>query len=86
MTNNSPISPFPQPLATTTLLFDPMTLTILFIGLFVCLFICLLIYLFIHLFRAAPAAYGCSQAKGPIGAAAAGLYCSHRDTGSEPGL
>ena len=32
---------------------------------------------------AAPAAYGGSQARGPIGAAAAGLHHSHSNAGSE---
>ena len=36
--------------------------------------------------RAAPAAYGASQARGPIGAAAAGYYYSHSNTRSEPHL
>ena len=40
---------------------------------------------FLH-FRAAPAAYGGSQARGRIGAAAAGLYHSHYNMGSEPHL
>ena len=44
---------------------------------FVCLFL---------LFRAAPAAYGGSQAKGRIGAAAAGLRHSHSNARSEPCL
>ena len=35
---------------------------------------------------AAPAAYGGSQARGPIGATAAGLYHSHSHAGSEPHL
>ena len=35
------------------------------------------IYLFILLFRAAPTAYGGSQARGPIRATAAGLHHSH---------
>ena len=40
-------------------------------------------YLFIYLlFRAAPLAYGSSQARGPIGAAAAGLCHSQGNTGS----
>ena len=34
-------------------------------------------FLFSYLFRAAPVAYGSSQARGPIGAAATGLYHSH---------
>ena len=37
---------------------------------------------FFNLFRAIPAAYGCSQAGGSIGALAAGLRHSHRNTGS----
>ena len=37
-------------------------------------------------FRAAPSAYGGSQARGLIGATAAGLYHSHSNTGSEPCL
>ena len=36
--------------------------------------------------RAAPAAYGVSQARGPIAAVAAGLHHSHGNTGSEPPL
>ena len=43
------------------------------------------IYLFIY-FRAAPAAYGDSQARGRIRAVAAGLYHSHSNSGSEPRL
>jgi len=38
------------------------------------------------LFRAAPMAYGSSQARGLIGAAAAGLHHSHSNTRSEPCL
>ena len=38
------------------------------------------------LFRAAPAAYGGSQARGPIGTTAAGLHHSHRNMGSKPRL
>ena len=37
-------------------------------------------------FRAAPVAYGGSQAKGPIGAVAAGLHHSHSIAGSKPHL
>ena len=49
----------------------------------------LFIYLFICLFAiswAAPAAYGDSQARGSIGAAATGLRQSHSNGGSEPRL
>ena len=37
-------------------------------------------------FRAAPAAYGGSQARRQIGAAAAGLHQSHSNMGAEPCL
>jgi len=55
----------------------------------VILFILLLLFFFFFffgLFRAAPVAYGDSQARGPIGAVAAGLRQSHSDKGSEPRL
>ena len=38
------------------------------------------------LFRAAPVAYGGSQARGQIGAIAAGLHHSHSNAGSQPCL
>ena len=38
------------------------------------------------LFRVAPAAYGGSQTRGPVGAAAAGLHHSHSSSGSKPHL
>ena len=41
---------------------------------------------FFFLFRAAPAAYGGSQARGRIRAVVAGLHHSHSNTGSEPHL
>ena len=43
------------------------------------------VFLFL-LFRAAPVAYGSSQARGRIGATAAGLHHSHSNAGSEPRL
>ena len=43
-------------------------------------------FFFFLLFRAAPEAYGSSQARGRIGAAAAGLHHSHSNTRSEPHL
>jgi len=46
-------------------------------------------FLFIYLFifsRAAPGAYGGSQARGIIGAVAAGLHHSHSNARSEPFL
>ena len=54
----------------------------------VILFIYLFVYLFnlFSLFRASPAAYRSSQARGRIGAVAAGLHHSHSNTGSEPYL
>ena len=46
-----------------------------------------IVYLFIFcLFRAALASYGGSQARGQIGAVAAGLQHSHRNLVSEPHL
>ena len=42
-----------------------------------------LFFFFFFLFRATPAAYGGSQARGPIRAVAAGLYHSHSNVGSE---
>ena len=41
---------------------------------------------FVCIFRAAPVAYGDSQARGQIGALAAGLHHSHSNVGSEPCL
>ena len=41
---------------------------------------------FALLFRAAPEAYGGSQARGPVGAIAAGLHHSHSHARSEPHL
>ena len=55
----------------------------LFYFLFIFIFI---LFYFILLFRAAPAAYGSSQARGQIGATAAGLHHSHSSLGSEPRL
>ena len=43
-------------------------------------------YPFFFLLSSAPAAYGSSEARGLIGAAAAGLCHSHRNMGSEPHL
>ena len=41
---------------------------------------------FIFLFRTSPVAYGGSEARGQIGAVAAGLRHSHSNAGSEPRL
>ena len=50
--------------------------------LFVC-FLFLLLLFFSFLFRAAPAAYGSSQARGQVRAAAASLYYSHSNVRSK---
>ena len=51
------------------------------------LLLLLLLFFFFFLiflsFRAAPMAYGISQARGPVGATAAGLHQSHSNAGSE---
>ena len=44
------------------------------------------LFCFVLLFRAAPAAYGGSRARGGIGAVAAGLRHSHSNSGSKPHL
>ena len=44
------------------------------------------IFFFFFLFKAAPVAYGSSQARGPIKTAAAGLHCSHSSSRFEPYL
>ena len=43
-------------------------------------------FVVVVLFRAAPKAYGGSQARGPIGATAAGLCHSHSSARSKPGM
>ena len=45
-----------------------------------------MLFFFFGLFRAAPVAYGSSQARGPIGAIASGLGHSHSNTIPEPSL
>ena len=45
-----------------------------------------LIFFGLFYFRAAPEAYGGSQAKGPIRPVAAGLHHSHTNAGSKPYL
>ena len=47
---------------------------------------CVFIYLFILLFRAIPAAYGGSHARGLIGAVTTGLCQRHSNAGFEPRL
>ena len=47
---------------------------------------CKKIFFFLYFSRAAPAAYGGSQARGLIGAVAAGLRHSHNNMGSKPHL
>ena len=46
----------------------------------------LFFFFFLLLFRAAPTAYGGSQARAPIGATAVSLHHSHSDSGSESHL
>ena len=60
-----------------------ITSFLLDLGLFCWGFILILFYLFL---RATPMAHGSSQARGQIGAAAAGLHQSHSKAGSEPRL
>ena len=43
-------------------------------------------FIFIYFFRTVPVAYASFQARGLIGAAAAGLHHSHSNTGSKPHL
>ena len=52
------------------------------------MYVCMYVYMysFILLFRVTTAAYGSSQARGPIGAVAAGLHHGHSNKGSEPQL
>ena len=50
------------------------------------IYIYIYIYIFICIFRATYVAYGSSQAKGQIGAVAAGLHQSHGNAGSKPHL
>ena len=58
---------------------------ILYKILYIYLFICFLFFRF-FLFRAVPAAYGSSQARGQIGATTASLHHSDRNAGSQPHL
>ena len=50
---------------------------------FFCLGFVVVVVVVVLLFRAAPAAYGGSQARGLIGAVATGLLQSHSNAGSE---
>ena len=52
---------------------------------YVTLFNSFFIFIF-YVFRAAPMAYGSSQARGQIRVVAASLYHSHSNVGSEPRL
>ena len=70
----------------STLLFctaHPAFCLLCLVGVF--LFFCFCFFGFC-LFGAAPTAYGGSQARGPIGAIAAGPHHSHSNSGSEPRL
>ena len=57
-----------------------------FIFFYFILFYFILFYYYFCLFRAAPMAYGGSQARDLIRAVAAGLFHSHSNARSEPGL
>ena len=46
----------------------------------------IVLFFYFLLFRAAPVAYGSSQARGRIGATAAGPHHSHSNAGSQPPL
>ena len=48
--------------------------------------LCVFCFVLFFLFRAAPMAHGVPQARGRIGAVAAGLSYSHSNTRSKPGL
>ena len=48
-----------------------------------CVCVCACMCVCVCVFRAAPMAYGDSQARGLIGAVATGLHHSHRNTGPE---
>ena len=62
---------------------------ILILNLTMCIYLFIYLILFFVFFAiswAAPTAYGGSQARGPIGAVAAGLHHSHSNAGSEQRL
>ena len=62
-------------------------LTLIFIAVLLILFTFFFVFFFpLAISWAAPLAYGGSQARGLIGAVAAGLHQSHSNTGSEPRL
>ena len=56
-----------------------------FLSFFLSLFLPFFLF-FLCLFRATPMAHGSSQARGPIGATAAGLHHSHSNARSKPRL
>ena len=61
----------------------------MFLFFFFCLFVFLsfvVVVVVVAISWAAPAAYGGSQARGPIGAVATGLRQRHSNAGSEPRL
>ena len=53
---------------------------------FLSLFVCVCVCVCMCVFRATPTAYGVSQARGRIGAVAAGLHHSHINARPEPHL
>ena len=64
----------------------PKTTTVFAQGDYFISFIYFLAFFFLAVFRAAPAAYGGSRARGLVGAVAAGLHHSHSNARSEPSL
>ena len=71
---------------TTTLFYFCLFLYTETLFLFSFSFFCVCVCVFLLFLLAAPAEYGGSQARGQIGAAAAGLRQSHCNAGSEPRL
>ena len=59
-----------------------------YLFIYFCLFVffVVVVVVIVAISWAAPAAYGGSQARGPIGAVAPGLCQSHSNVGSEPSL
>ena len=52
-------------------------------GMYVCMYVCIHVFMYLFFFMAVPAAYWNSQARGRIGAAAAGLHHSHSNAKAE---
>ena len=73
---------------TTTFMnyFSVVTFLANILHLFLLLYYLFILFFVFYLFRASPAAYGSSQARGRIGAAAASLHHSHNNLGFYPPL